>query len=110
VYFCANLATKSFESFSVELSSVINDDSFGTPKQQIMFCQKNFCTVADVIIAKGFASIHLEKYSTTTTTYFRLPCAGGNGPNKCNPHLCNGHVGCISWVKDEGCFWSLAHL
>jgi hypothetical protein len=28
--------------------------------------------VAEVIVAKGFASIHLEKYSTATTTYFKL--------------------------------------
>jgi hypothetical protein len=26
-----------------------------------MFCQKNFWTVTEVIVAKGFASIHLEK-------------------------------------------------
>jgi hypothetical protein len=70
-----------------------------------MFCQKNFCIVAKVIVAKGFASIHLEKYSTATTTYLRLPCAGGSGPNKSKPHLCSGQVGCISWVKVEGCFF-----
>jgi hypothetical protein len=75
-----------------------------------MFCQKNLCIVAEVIVAKGFASIYLEKYSTTTTTYFKLPCAGGSGPNRSNPYLCSGQVGCISWVKDEGCFWSLVHL
>jgi hypothetical protein len=28
--------------------------------------------VAKVVVAKGFASIHLEKYSTATTTYFKL--------------------------------------
>jgi hypothetical protein len=66
--------------------------------------------VVEVIVAKGFASIHLEKYSTATTTYFKLPYAGGSGPNRSKPHLCSGQVGCISWVKDEGCFWSLAHL
>jgi hypothetical protein len=77
---------------------------FGTPKRQIIFCQKNFYTVAEVIVAKGFASIHLEKYSTATTTYFKLPCAGGSEPNKSRLHLCSGQVGCISWVKDEGCF------
>jgi hypothetical protein len=37
-----------------------------------MFCQKNFWTVTEVIVAKGFASIHLEKYSTATTTYLKL--------------------------------------
>jgi hypothetical protein len=29
--------------------------------------------VADVIVANGLASIHFEKYSTTTTTYLRFP-------------------------------------
>jgi hypothetical protein len=42
-------------------------------------------SVAEVIVAKGFASIHLEKYSTATTTYFVFPCAGGSGPNKSKP-------------------------
>jgi hypothetical protein len=41
--------------------------------------------MAEVIVAKGFASIHLEKYSIATTTYFKLPCAGGSGPNKSRP-------------------------
>jgi hypothetical protein len=77
----------------VPLSTVI---AFGTPKRQTMFCQKNFCNVAEVIVAKGFASIHLEKYSTATTTYFKFPCVGGNGPNKSRPHLCSGQVGCIN--------------
>jgi hypothetical protein len=30
-------------------------------------------------VAKGFASIHLEKNSTATTTYFKFPCADGSG-------------------------------
>jgi hypothetical protein len=77
----------------VPLSTVI---AFGTPKRQTIFCQKNFWTVTEVIVAKGFASIHLEKYSTATTTYFKLPCAGGSGPNKSRPRLCNGQVGCIN--------------
>jgi hypothetical protein len=29
-----------------------------------MFCQKNFLTVSNVIVANGLASIHLVKYST----------------------------------------------
>jgi hypothetical protein len=66
-----------------------------------MFCQKNFWTVIEVIVAKGFASIHLEKFSTATTTYMKLPCAGGSGPNKSKPHLCNGQVGCINWLTKK---------
>jgi hypothetical protein len=54
--------------------------------------------VAEVIVAKGFASIHLEKYSTSTMTYFKFPCAGRSGPNKSRPHLCSGQVGCINWL------------
>jgi hypothetical protein len=108
--FCTNLSQKSLNvlaSNCVPLSTVI---AFGTSKRQIMFCKKNFCTVAEVIVAKGFASIHLEKYSNATTTYFKFPCAGGSGPNKSRPHLCSGQVGCINWVRDEGCLWCLAHL
>jgi hypothetical protein len=41
----------------VTLSIVI---AFGTPKRQTIFCQKFFWTVIEVIVAKGFASIHLE--------------------------------------------------
>jgi hypothetical protein len=78
--------------------------AFGTPKRQTIFCQKNFWIVVEVIVAKGFTSIHLEKYSTATTTYFKLPYAGGSGPNKSRPNLCNGQVSYISCVRDEGCF------
>jgi hypothetical protein len=42
------------------------------------------------MVARGLASIHFEKYSTATMTYFKFPCAGGSGPNKSRPHLCNG--------------------
>jgi hypothetical protein len=31
-----------------------------------------------VIVARGLASIHFEKYSTATTTYFKFPRAGGS--------------------------------
>jgi hypothetical protein len=41
----------------VPMSTVI---AFGTPKRQTIFCQMNFCTMAEVIVAKGFALIHLE--------------------------------------------------
>jgi hypothetical protein len=41
--------------------------SCGTPKRHTMFYQKNFCIVAEVMLNNGFASTHLEKYSTATT-------------------------------------------
>jgi hypothetical protein len=78
------------ESNCAPLSTVM---AFGTPNRQMIFCQENFWTVADVIVASGLASIHFEKYSTVTTTYLRFTWACGSGPNKSNLHLCNGQVG-----------------
>jgi hypothetical protein len=60
--------------------------------------------VVEVIVAKAFALIHLEKYSTATTTYFNFPCAASIGPIMSILYLCKGHAGCISWVKDKGFF------
>jgi hypothetical protein len=34
--------------------------AFGTPNRQTIFCQKNFWTVAEVIVARGLALIHFE--------------------------------------------------
>src|SRR5690348_13051830 len=90
---CSQNSLNASASNCVPLSTVI---AFDTLKRQTIFCQKNFWTVTEVIVAKGFASIHLEKYSTVTTTYFRFPCAGGSGPSKSRPHLCNGQVGYIN--------------
>jgi hypothetical protein len=70
----------------VPLSTII---AFGTPKWQTIFCQKNLCIMAEVIEAKGFASIHLKKYSTATTTYFKFPYASGSGPIKSRPVIPN---------------------
>jgi hypothetical protein len=100
----ANLVTEIFERFSIKLCSIVHSYSLRHAEATNNILPEEFWTVTEVIVAKGFASIHLEKYSTATTTYFKLPCAGGSGPNKSRPHLCNGQVGCISWVRDEGCF------
>ena len=62
----------------------------GTPNLQIMFCQKNFFTVSEVIVASGLASIHLVKYSIATTMNLFPPCEGGSGLTRSMPHLCNG--------------------
>jgi hypothetical protein len=37
------------------------------------------------MVARGLTSIHFEKYSTATTTYFKFPCAGGSRPSKSRP-------------------------
>jgi hypothetical protein len=66
--------------------------------------------VAEVIVAKVVPSIYLEKYSTATTAYFKFPCVVGIEHIMSIPHLCRGHLGCMSRVRYEGCFWPLAHL
>jgi hypothetical protein len=77
----------------VSLSTVRD---FGTLKRQMMFCQKNFSIVAKVIGAKTFASIHFEKYSTATMSYFKFPLAAGIGSIISIPYLCRGHLGFIN--------------
>jgi hypothetical protein len=61
---------KSWLSNCLPLSTVSSD---GTPKQQTMFCQKNFWAVFDVIVETALASIHLVKYSTATKANLRFP-------------------------------------
>jgi hypothetical protein len=52
---------KSWLSNCLPLSTISSD---GTPKRQIMFCQKNFWAVFAVIVETALASIHFVKYST----------------------------------------------
>ena len=52
------------ESNCFPLSTVSN---LGTLNLQTMFCQKNFLIVSEVMVASGFVSIHLVKYSMATT-------------------------------------------
>jgi hypothetical protein len=54
--------------------------------------------VAEVIVAKAFDSIHLEKYSTATMIYFKFPCAASIRSIMSICNLCKGHVGCINLV------------
>ena len=69
---------------------------------QIIFCQKNFFTNSDVIVASGLGSIHLVKYSIATTANLFPPCDGGNGPTRSMPHVSRGRVGGMSCMAVEG--------
>jgi hypothetical protein len=51
--------------------------------------------VKDDMFVTGLASIHLVKYSTATTAYWRFPCAAGSFPMMSIPYLANGQVGSI---------------
>jgi hypothetical protein len=94
----------------VKLSTVVNSDRLQDSKAaNDVLTEKNWM-VTKVIVAKVVPSIHLEKYSTATTAYFKFPCPARIGPIMSIPHLCRGHLCCMSRVRDEGCFWSLAHL
>jgi hypothetical protein len=74
----------------------------GTPKRHIMFFQKNFCAVFDVIVDTVLASIHFVRYSTMTKVNFQLPCGVGNGPTMSIPQCCSGQVCAMSFVNCEG--------
>jgi hypothetical protein len=106
----SHLIAEPSKCFGVELSAIVNSKGLQDSKAANDILLKNFWIVVEVIIARTFASIHLEKYSTSTTTYFKFPCVARIGPIISIPHLCRGHVGWISRVNDEGCSWSLAHL
>lgn len=79
MYICVHLPAKSSKSF--------RDNEFHCQQLMIVelwsdrycFASKFFWTIAKVIVAKALASIYLEKYYTTTTTYFRFPYAAGLG-------------------------------
>ena len=74
----------------------------GTSNLYTMFCQKNFFTIFDVILASGFASIHLVKYLIATMANLLPPSEDVHGPTRSMPHLFNGHVGGMSYVSDTG--------
>jgi hypothetical protein len=75
----ANLFTEFLEGFNIELCSVVYSNSLRHSEATNNVLPEEFLKVTEVIVAKVLVSIHLEKYSTATTTYFRFPCAGGVG-------------------------------
>jgi hypothetical protein len=56
------------------LSTVSSD---GTPNRQIMFCQKNFWAVFDVIMDTALASIHLVKILDGNEGELEVPLGHG---------------------------------
>jgi hypothetical protein len=66
-----------------------------------MFCQKNFCIVAEVMLSNGFASTHLEKYSSHHYCMSVIPGAVGSGPTMSMPQRAKGHTGGISCISFE---------
>jgi hypothetical protein len=64
---------KSLKSWLLNCLPLSTVSSDGTPKRQIMFCQKNFCAVFDVMVNTALALIHFVKYSTATKANLRFP-------------------------------------
>jgi hypothetical protein len=56
--FCTNSVIEIFECFRIKLCSIVHSYYHVEAANNVL--PKNFCTVAEVIVAKGFASIHLE--------------------------------------------------
>jgi hypothetical protein len=106
MYVSSHLTAECSECFGVQLSAIVNSDRLWDSKAANDVLPEELLNDCEVIIAKAFASIHLEKYSTATMAYFKFPCAVGIGPIMSIPHLYKGQVGCIDWIKDEGFFIS----
>ena len=72
----------------------------------MILCQKKLISVPELILARAFASIHLEKYSKATVAKQRLPGAGGNGLTISTPNRYKGQVGMMDLVglADGLCF------
>jgi hypothetical protein len=68
---CTNSVTKIFEYLSNKLCSIVHNYCLRHTEATNNILPEEFWTMTEVIVAMGFASIHLEKYSTTTTTYFK---------------------------------------
>jgi hypothetical protein len=69
----SNLTAKRSECFGVKLGVIVNSDGPWNSEEPYNVWLENFKIVAEVIVAKEFALIHLKKYSTATTAYFKFP-------------------------------------
>jgi hypothetical protein len=76
----------------------------------MILCQTKLISIPEVILARAFSSIHLEKYSKATAVKRRLPGAGGNGPTMSTPHCCKGQVGMMDLVGLAGELCFLANI
>jgi hypothetical protein len=64
---------------------------FGTPKRWMMFV-KNATACLDLMLVKGWTSIHLENLSMATSRCEKPPDAFCKGPTRSRPHTANGQV------------------
>jgi hypothetical protein len=93
---------KILENVTVKFVGIINCYLSGHPEAANYILPKNLLNSAAAMLIRGFASIHLVKYSTATTAYLYFPCVVVNGPTMSMPHLYNGHKGVMSYDGCEG--------
>jgi hypothetical protein len=64
---------------------------FGTPKRWMMFV-KNATACSDLMLVKGWTSIHLENLLMATSRCEKPPGAFCKGPTRSRPHMANDQV------------------
>jgi hypothetical protein len=64
---------------------------FGTPKRWMMLV-KNATACSDLMLFRGWTSIHLENLSIATSRCVKPPGAFCKGPPRSRPHTANGQV------------------
>jgi hypothetical protein len=96
MYICPHSIAEYFKCFEVKLSAVINSDRLWDHEAANDVLLEKLLDGCRSYRCQAFASIHLEKYSTATTAYFKFPCVVGIETIMSIPHLCRGHVGGIT--------------
>jgi hypothetical protein len=86
----ANLIIEFLESFDIKLCSIVHSYSLRHAEATNNVLLEEFVDCYRSYYGQRIRFNPLRKYSTATTTYLKLPCAGGSGPSKSRPHLCNG--------------------
>jgi hypothetical protein len=80
-----NSVTKILECFGLKLRTIVHGYCLWDSEATNNILPEEFLDSSRSYCSQGLRLNPLGKYSTTTTTYFKLPCDGGSGPNKLNP-------------------------
>ena len=90
------------ESSTIKLLAIVHGNFFRHAEAAYDVLPEKFCKVEAVMSCSALASIHFEKYSTTTAAYLKLPGAVGRGPMMTMPHRTRGQTRGIGWTSFGG--------